>query len=323
MAAPPTDSEELTVHCAACRFPTPANRSSTKHRASHNGETYTLYSCPVCELQFWWPLKADPSVYAGEGFDAYKDYHAGTRSFPRWADPLFRALPERLGSALDIGCGDGAVLSRLAAAGFEVNGIDLDEKSVQVARAKFGLDKVVAITLDDYIAACKQRGLRFDLITFFEVLEHQDAPLEFLSQVGSISKSGSVIAGSVPNRDRFLARLDRRLSDGDLPPHHFLWLSRRSLARLLESSGFKDITIDRVGSLPYRQIVAKLRTVIYRKTGAWPLLTRALMVPILVALSPLAAIILWMGMRFKPSHLFFMCHPSVIEETGPHRKANA
>lgn len=298
------ESVALIVRCAACSNQAQADTPTQRHHAGHNGETYTLCRCPECELQFWWPLKADPSVYEDEGFEAYEDYHSGTRPFPRWAEPLFPLLPGKEGAALDIGCGDGAVLSRLAQAGFEANGIDLDKKSIQVARNKFGLDKVMVATLDDYARNCRARGTRFDLITFFEVLEHQDAPRDFLSQVADLGKPGCLIAGSVPNRDRFLAPLDRKLSTGDLPPHHFLWFSARSLARLLESAGLQDVSVVRVGALSYRQIVGKLATVISRKTRKWPR-PLGLLAPALRILSLPAAIVPWLGMRIAPSHLFF------------------
>jgi 2-polyprenyl-3-methyl-5-hydroxy-6-metoxy-1,4-benzoquinol methylase len=41
------------------------------------------------------------------------------------------------------------------------------------------------------------------VITFFEVLEHQDKPREFLEMVKGLLKEGGYIAGSVPNRERF------------------------------------------------------------------------------------------------------------------------
>jgi len=297
-------SIESSTHCAACSNPVRPGTPAKRHHARHNGETYTLCHCQNCDLQFWWPLKADPSVYEDEGFEAYEDYHSGARPFPRWAEPLFPLLSGKRGAALDIGCGDGAVLHRLAAIGFEANGIDLDRKSIQVAHRKFGLDKAVVAALDDYVAGCRASDTHFDIITFFEVLEHQDAPREFLSQVIVLGKPGSLVAGSVPNRNRFLARLDRKLSDGDLPPHHFLWFSPRSLKSLLESMGLRDVSVVEIGALPYRQILGKLGVVTSRKARRWPRLMRPL-APVLKALFPLAAVVPWLGMRLAPSHLFF------------------
>jgi SAM-dependent methyltransferase len=300
------NGDESTMHCAACANRVGPSSPPHEHHAHHNGEKYTLQRCPACDLQFWSPLKADPSVYAGEGFEAYVDYHSGTRPFPRWAEPLFRLLSPQGGRALDIGCGDGAVLRRLADAGYDPHGIDLDEKSVAVARDKFGLGNVAAMTLDAFEAECHARNERFDLITFFEVLEHQDAPRAFLAQVMRLGEPGGRVAGSVPNRDRFLAPLDRKLSDGDLPPHHFLWFSSDSLAQLLARAGLQDVRVTRIGALSYPQIVGKLNTIISRKASALPAAIRWTAV-LLKVLAPLAAVIPWLGMRAAPSHLFFEC----------------
>ena len=303
----PTANDNQTARCAGCGSTAEPSMPVRRHIAPHNLIAYTQYHCGHCDLEFWWPLKADPSVYAEEGFEAYVDYHAGSRPFPRWAEPLFDVLPASHGSALDIGCGDGAVLARLATAGFDPHGIDLDDKSIKVAREKFGLGNVSAQTLEDYVRKSIELGRSFDLITFFEVLEHQDAPREFLAQVGSIARPGCMIAGSVPNRERFLARLDRKLSDGDLPPHHFLWFSSSALERLLSSSGFEDVKVVRIGALPYAQLLAKLNSVIDRKAAAMSRIARLMLAPLMRLFAPVAAIVPWIGMRRAPTHLFFRC----------------
>ena len=297
---------ESTTECPACGESHRVEIAGRPHDAAHSGIRYTRHECKRCRLQFWTPLKADPSVYVDEGFEAYKDYHGGTRPFPRWAEPLFRQLPEHPGKALDIGCGDGAVLARLSAAGFAVSGIDLDEKSIAVALQKHGLLDVSAMTLDAYVNRCRQDEVRFDLVTFFEVLEHQDAPMDFLAQVRSLARSGAIVAGSVPNRERFLAGLDRRLSAGDLPPHHFLWFSRQSLCNLLERSGFVDISIIRTGALPFARVADKLSDVVARKTRSWPASLQLASGP-LQLLARIFALVPWIGLRLAPSHLFFRC----------------
>jgi len=299
--------EPNAVQCAVCGNEATAGVPPKQHLAHHNSETYTLYRCDACQLQFWWPLKADPSVYENEGFDAYSDYHAGKRPFPRWAEPLFAELPSHREAALDIGCGDGSVLNRLAQAGFAAHGIDLDEKSVLIAHTKFGLQNVATSTLGEYAKKCSSTGQQFGLITFFEVLEHQDAPREFLSQVRRLANAGATVAGSVPNRARFLAALDRKLSDGDLPPHHFLWFSEQALRFLLEKEGLEVVRIAKVGALPYWELAAKLRAAIDRKSKTWPGIGQRLLPPVLKALSPFAAVVPWLGMRLASPHLYFEC----------------
>lgn len=293
-----------TIQCAACA----GSRldSETTHKAEHNSQTYHLYRCRTCELMFWWPLKADPGIYMDEGFDAYVDYHSGSRPFPRWAEPLFRDLPPKRTNALDIGCGDGAVLGRLGSHGYDVHGIDLDEKSIAIARSKYGLSGVSSLTLDQFIEASRTTRMKFALVTAFEVLEHQDAPLDFLAQVITIGEPDGTFAGSVPNRERFLARIDRRLSDGDLPPHHFLWFSKRALESLLQRAGFRNISVERTGALGYGQIIRKLNVIAARKAQALPRGLAWLRHASRLA-APIVAIIPWLGMRASPSHLFFRC----------------
>lgn len=308
---PENDNSETT--CAGCLAKARACAPRYTHHAAHNQRMYTLQRCPNCDLQFWWPLQADPSVYEGEGFEAYVDYHAGKRPFPRWAEPLFAALPPQRGRALDIGCGDGAVLDRLAQAGYEPHGIDLDEKSIAVAREKFHLENVGVSTLDAFEHACRLRGEQFDLVTFFEVLEHQDAPLDFLAQVSRLCRAGGLVAGSVPNRDRFLARFDRKLGAGDLPPHHFLWFSRESLVRLFEHAGFSNVDVTLTGALPYRQIVTKMAALFERRLRA-AAAPRWLDLPC-KAFAPALAIIPWIGGRLAPSHLFFRCTAPAVKSS--------
>jgi len=304
---------DLEIKCPVCSAPAPADQSPRTHLAPHNGINYTLHNCPSCAIQFWSPLQADPTVYEDEGFEAYRDYHTGTRPFPRWAEPLFTKLPKTTGLTLDVGCGDGAVLARLSSLGFEAHGIDLDKKSIEIARTKYGLTNVQSRTLDEYVLDCKEHQRRFDLITFFEVLEHQDNPLSFLDQVSRIAKPDGWIAGSVPNRNRFLANLDRKLGTGDLPPHHFLWFSSAALKGLLERSGFRNVTVVGVGAISFSQLATKLSLVMRRVTDRSPKPVRVLLTPIAALLAQFAAAPVFLGLLVFPAHLFFRCQTTKPE----------
>jgi hypothetical protein len=90
------------------------------------------------------------------------------------------------------------------------------------------------------------------VITFFEILEHQDKPREFLEMVKGLLEEGGYIAGSVPNRERLFVEVDHL----DYPPHHFLRFSKFSLEKALNFSGFKDVEVYEVylpfiGLFPY------------------------------------------------------------------------
>jgi SAM-dependent methyltransferase len=107
--------------------------------------------------------------------------------------------------------------------------------------------------LEEFYEYAKEKNLKFDVITFFEVLEHQDKPREFLEMVRGLLKEGGYIAGSVPNRERFLREVDWKISHADHPPHHFLRFSRRSLENALNFAGFKDIEVYKL-DLPFIEL---------------------------------------------------------------------
>lgn len=298
-------SDQTHPRCPGCDRPIRNTAPQAKHRSTYNDRTYTLHECANCGQQFWWPLKIEPLFYETEGFTAYEEYHAGTRPFPRWAEPLFHPLPINKGRALDIGCGDGSVLHRLAGEAIEPYGIDLDQKSIESAKRRYGLRNLQASTLEDYVQACEARRETFDLVTFFEVLEHQDNPRRFLAQVIRLLMPDGVIAGSVPNRRRFLAALDRRLASGDLPPHHFLWFSVQSLSGLLKRMGFQDITIVPAGTLEYGTISSKLSRLSRKRLARYAAPLRSIFLAIAYLAIPLASVILWLGWKLWPSHLYF------------------
>ncbi|HDD45097.1 MAG TPA: methyltransferase domain-containing protein [Candidatus Desulfofervidus auxilii] len=99
------------------------------------------------------------------------------------------------------------------------------------------------MSLEEFHNFAKKKNIKFDVITFFEVLEHQDRPMEFLQMVKELLKDGEYIAGSVPNRERLFVKIDWKYFHGDYPPHHFLIFSQTALYRTFKLAGFKNIEI--------------------------------------------------------------------------------
>jgi len=160
---------------------------------------------------------------------------------------FFKHFPSNVrGKLLDVGCGDGRFLRYAKEQGFEVWGIDFDKKSVESAKRNLGIDTVFAMSLEEFYEHANEKNLKFDVITFFEVLEHQDKPREFLEMVKGLLKEGGYIAGSVPNRNRLFVEMDWKYSHIDHPPHHFLRFSKSSLEKALNFSGFKNVEVYRL-----------------------------------------------------------------------------
>lgn len=102
---------------------------------------------------------------------------------------------------LDVGCGDGLLLARLAAAGAEVTGIDSDPVAVRRARARLGGAARATVLLGDMLGAPELDGRRFGLVTCVATLHH--LPLEpALIRMGALLEPGGElrVVGLAANR---------------------------------------------------------------------------------------------------------------------------
>jgi len=232
----------LILTCPICGTSVEAGSYKEVYVSPYNNQEYKRYECPNCDVHWWEPLKIIPEFYESEVFEDYVAFHEGVGTRLReYHKAFFKYFPSNLrGRLLDLGCGDGRFLRYAKEQGFEVWGIDFDKKSVENVKRNLGIDTVFAMSLEEFYEYAKEKNLKFDVITFFEVLEHQDKPMEFLEMVKGLLKEGGYIAGSVPNRERFLREIYWKISHGDHPPHHFLRFSRRSLENALKLSGFED-----------------------------------------------------------------------------------
>ena len=135
---------------------------------------------------------------------------------------------------LDVGCGNGAYLSRLRGLyDLELVGVDFAPAAVAVARAA-GLD-VHEGTLQDLplpTASC-------DVASMWWTLEHVHEPHDEIARVADLLKPGGVLLVSVPNVASVNARLFRSRWHHLDPPRHLTLWTPTTLDRLLAEHGFK------------------------------------------------------------------------------------
>jgi len=234
------------VKCPICYTEVEERNFKETYVSPYNTQEYKRYECPNCEVHWWEPLKIIPEFYESEVFEDYAAFHEGVGTrLGENHKAFFKHFPSNMrGKLLDVGCGDGRFLRHAKEQGFEVWGIDFDKKSVENVKRNLGIDTVFAMSLEEFYEYAKEKNLKFDVITFFEVLEHQDKPREFLEMVKGLLKEGGYIAGSVPNRESIFEKdMYQNNSWVDNPPHHFLRFSKSSLEKALNLAGFKDIEV--------------------------------------------------------------------------------
>jgi SAM-dependent methyltransferase len=137
---------------------------------------------------------------------------------------------------LDIGCGTGNLLAAARQLGFRVAGIELDRNAARMAKKLLGDVPVHGLALSDF---APEHSDKFDVVTFFEVLEHQDRPREFLRLVRSCLKPGGYVGMSVPNR----ARWQHAREFVDIPPNHLTRWDAPALRTFLENAGFEVVRV--------------------------------------------------------------------------------
>jgi len=221
-------SEAAAPVCPACG-------KTTQDASVEQYGKYKLFGCGACGLQFWEPREMPDAqwyeqMYGGRD-ERLLPLEPGHKYF--LADPL----ATHGGELLDIGCGTGNFLAAARDRGYDVTGIELDRNAARFAKERLGLQRVFPLTISEF---AEQHGReRFDVATFFEVLEHQAAPVEFLQKVKTCVRPGGMIALSVPNRERWLTGPDVL----DYPPNHFLRWNATALSKFLSAQGFEVMSI--------------------------------------------------------------------------------
>jgi SAM-dependent methyltransferase len=94
-------------------------------------------------------------------------------------------------TALEIGCGDAALLARVAKAGLEVTGVDSDETGLRLARQQFARGGLRGEFHDDLAAVSRKK---FDVVILAEVIEHvDDADALLAAAVKRLSDRGRLV----------------------------------------------------------------------------------------------------------------------------------
>jgi SAM-dependent methyltransferase len=228
--------------CPVCK-----EKTDFKFIQDHKNERgeWSLYECPECQVQFWIPFKAPGLEHYERAYivrdtmnpkllyDYHKHFLKIHKNFPKST------------KVLDLGCGTGDLLAELKKRGCKVWGVDIDKNAINFVKKYFKLENAYPMSAEEFFRLPNLP--KFDLIMFFEFLEHLDNPLDFIENVKKLLKEDGVIILSTPSRERIFANL----FGCDFPPHHLTRWNEKAISNLFKKIDFEIIRISYVDQLKF------------------------------------------------------------------------
>lgn len=220
---------------------------------------FALVRCPVCDLRFMSPrlsaealqrLYDEPTYFEGGVYGSQGRFSAAMMLQRAWVsgrlDELARLREEgATGRLLEIGSGYGLFLEAARERGYDVAGVELSRTGADHARA-LGLE-VFCGQLED--APVPPAG-RYDVVCFWDTLEHVPDPLAFLRAVRGRLADDGVFALSVP----YISSVPARLLGArwwTLKPEQHIWHFTPATLRVLAARA--GLVISSVVTSPVRQ----------------------------------------------------------------------
>lgn len=167
----------------------------------------------------------------------------------RWHQFAFGILPAPFGNRklLDVGCGGGGVAARTAGMGWEVTGIDISPKNVEVLRQRGTNAEVVDLNGDFPF-----ESESFSCITFIEVAEHLVRAEYAFSEISRVLAPGGKVLFTTPNNASYRRRL--KALKGRAPDdegYHFRFWVKKELQCKWEAVGLRVVKSASYGYLPF------------------------------------------------------------------------
>ena len=138
------------------------------------------------------------------------------------------------GRVLDVGCATGLFLHEMQLAGWMSVGIEPIPSAAEFARQRFGLE-----VFQGLLGEAPFEAQSFDVITFWDVLEHTFSPVSDLRRTAQLLKPGGLVAINVPNWESFDRRPFGPYWHGFDTPRHLYVFSRETLTAMLSQAGFR------------------------------------------------------------------------------------
>ncbi len=190
-----------------------------------NTDFISVYKCNDTGYRFFYPFDIDGDSPFYEKLEQIPWYYADWK----WDYDIAEKYINNETSVLDIGCGEGKFLSFLKKEkNCNCSGLELNEKAKKIA-----CNNNLNVENEFIQTHALSNKDKYDVVTFFQVLEHISQIDSFLKAAIEVVKPGGKIILAVPNNEPYYLTYDKD-HFLNLPPHHMGWWNEDSLKSLAQ-----------------------------------------------------------------------------------------
>ena len=199
--------------------------------------TFVLVQCTGCGLVYQNPRPTPAEIGRYYPVEQYHPFKA-LRGEATTPGPLLarraRLLTAKMkaGRVLDVGCGSGLFLAAMRQLTWQCSGVEPNKAAARFARENLGLQ----VQTGDIFSV--DGPATFDLITFWDVLEHTHSPRAALRQAHKLLKPTGTLALNVPNWGSLERRIFRENWIAIDAPRHLYHFTPQTLVKMLSLCGF-------------------------------------------------------------------------------------
>lgn len=217
-------------------------------------------TCSTCDFVFVDPYPDDELIgrlYNGAYYTNSREYtelpqveKTGHVAFSAPEDLLRQVVAEatlgrQAGTWLDVGGGLGAfaLLIRQMRPRWDVTLHEFNDKSLQIAQEKFGLQ--ISTSSPEVMLAA---GQRFDVISSLNVIEHIPHPAAFVESYRKLLNPGGLLVTVTPQFTNLNRHISKANSPVTVPPFHVSLFNKDNIRILMErSAAFSSVDVQEFG----------------------------------------------------------------------------
>jgi 2-polyprenyl-3-methyl-5-hydroxy-6-metoxy-1,4-benzoquinol methylase len=283
-------SRGVSRSCPLCGGASRHAFSATDRNHEITREHFEYGRCQNCGTVFIVDIPEDLARYYATDY-----YHFGPDGEPGWKseEPPLRDAAYRIGMLqehvsgrrlIEIGSGTGAFAVTAKNAGFDVSGIEMNERCCQYLRDREGINAICSDRPLDALSSLP----RANVIAMWHVLEHLQNPTEVLARLAERLEPGGVLAIAVPNPRSLQFRLLRKRWAHLDAPRHLCLIPPETLVKKGKELGLSRVAMTTNDPNGFECNLFGWNSVLWHRpaTGMPPLVGKAALA-ICVALAPI------------------------------------